>query len=488
MRYLVSLSTLLTLLLLLSSCDAPLGDIEPKSQQPAPSGTSVAPQASFSLDTLVITWKNKQIPVIKDEVALKLEKGQLRIGALDSVAARGAIVVRPLDKLGWMTIRIPSSDSLEAALDFYQKLPGVLYAEPNGIIQEATLIPDDLDNRQWAMNNTGQAPANGTNDADVDSPEAWDVTTGSADVVIAILDSGIPMQNGQLSHPDLDDPNKMILGPDFIGDGQGVRDNRGHGTHVAGIAGAETDNNDGVAGACWSCRLMIIQVTDANGNGTFDSFYDGVVWAVNNTPSGDRLVINASLGSPGDNQRYIDAIEYAQSHNVLIVAAAGNENGGSVLFPAAHAPNYTNLMAVSSTDHNDEFSTFSSSGSEVSLSAPGGFGQETDGNVIRWNGGAVAGTNIFSTTPNYPFTIQFDPIGPGDPFTSDITEDYGYLSGTSMAAPHVAGAAALKLAADPSLTPGDIKNGLQLTADKVPGMNGAYRTSPHCLHQWPRPS
>lgn len=432
--------------------------------------------------TETILWNGKQITVIEGEIALKLAEGPGRSAALDSVAARNADIVRPLDKLGWMTGRIPAGDSLEAALDDYQKLSGVLYAEPNGITRITTLIPDDLDGRQWALNNTGQAPANGTADADVDAPEAWGVTTGSQDVIIAILDSGIPMQNGQLSHPDLDDPNKMILGPDFIEDPNDpnsdltVRDNNGHGTHVAGIAGAESNNATGIAGVCWNCRLMIIQTQDANGFGTVNSFYNGVIWAVDNTPSVDLLVINASLGSELDSQRYIDAIEYAQNNNVLIVAAAGNENGGAVLYPAAHATNYHNLMAVSSTDHNDVFSSFSSSGPQVTLSAPGGFGSELDGTVVRWNGGAVAGTNIFSTTPNYPFTLQFDPAGPGDPFTSDITQDYGYLSGTSMAAPHVAGAAALKLAADPSLTPTALKNGLQLTADKVPGMNGAYRT------------
>lgn len=459
MKRLISLSTLLTMLLLLSSCDAPLGDTESKPQQPASSATSVAPQLSSSPDTVevggkpteTILWNGQQITVIEGEIALKLAVGPGRAAVLDSVDSRGAAVVRPLDKLGWMTVRIPSGDSLEAALKRYRELPDVLFAEPNGIIREATLFPDDLDDRQWALNNTGQAPAGGTADADVDAPEAWDVTTGSSDVIIAILDSGIPMQNGQLSHPDLDDPNKIILGPDYVGDGGGVRDERGHGTHVAGIAGAETDNDDGISGVCWNCRLMIIQVTDANGFGTFDSFYDGVIWAVGNTSSGDQLVINASLGSEQDNQRYIDAIEYAENNNTLMVAAAGNENGGAVLYPAAHAPDYNNLIAVSATDHDDEIAGYSSVGSEVSLAAPGGFG------------GTPNADDIWSTTPNYAVTLGTD-------------SNYDYLFGTSMAAPYVAGAAALKLAEDPSLTPTAIKNGLQHTVDKVPDMNGEYRT------------
>lgn len=460
MKRLISLSTLLALLLILSSCDTPLSDTEPKPEHPAPStGSVTTPQLSFGPDTLevggklteTILWNSQQITVIKGEIALKLAVGPGRAAVLDSVDARGATLVRPLDKLGWMTVQIPSSDSLEAALERYREVPGVLVAEPNGIIREATLFPDDLDDRQWALNNTGQAPANGTADADVDAPEAWDVTTGSSDVIIAILDSGIPMQNGQLSHPDLDDPNKMILGPDYVGDGGGVRDNRGHGTHVAGIAGAESNNNTGVAGTCWGCRLMIIQVTDANGNGNFDSFYDGVVWAVNNTPSGDQLVINASLGSEQDSQRYIDAIEYAENNNTLIVAAAGNQNGGAVWYPAAHAPDYNNLIAVSATDHNDVIAGYSNVGPEISLAAPGGFGGIEDPD------------DIWSTTPNYAVNLG-------------TALDYDYLWGTSMAAPQVAGAAALKLAEDPSLTPAAIKNGLQHTADKVPGMNGAFRT------------
>lgn len=436
------------MLLLLLSCDAPLGDTEPKSQQPAPSPTRVAPQASFSLDTLAITWKGKQTKVAEGEILLKLVESPLRKAAFDSMGTLGTTILKQPNKLNWMRIKIPATQKLDTTvIDNYRKLPGVLQAQPNFVNTDHAFIPDDLDDQQWALNNTGQAPANGTNDADVDAPEAWDVTTGSSDVIIAILDSGIPMQNGQLSHLDLDDPNKIILGPDYVGDGGGVRDERGHGTHVAGIAGAETDNDDGIAGTCPECRLMIIQLTEPVNGSFFDSdFQDAVMYAVDHNAD----IINLSVGGPASPTKE-DAVEYAQDNNVLLVASAGNDNGGAVVHPAAYASDYSNVIAVSATDHNDEFSTFSSSGPEVSLSAPGGFGGTEDAD------------DIWSTTPDYAVTLG-------------TALDYDYLSGTSMAAPHVAGAAALKLAEDPSLTPGDIKNGLQHTADKVPDMNGAYRT------------
>lgn len=296
MKRLISLSTLFALLLLFSSCDTPLGDTEFKSQHPAPSLSDVATQFSSSPDTVeTITWKGKQTKVIEGEILLKLANSLSRKATLDSIETMGATILKQPNKLGWVQVEIPSASKLDTILiEKYRKLPGVLNAHPNFVNTGHVFIPDDLDDRQWALNNTGQAPANGTADADVDAPEAWDVTTGSSDVIIAILDSGIPMQNGQLSHPDLNDPNKMILGPDYVVDGGGVRDESGHGTHVAGIAGAETDNDTGIAGTCPSCRLMIIQLMDENIVFNDLDLQDAVIHAVDN----DADIINLSGGGP----------------------------------------------------------------------------------------------------------------------------------------------------------------------------------------------
>lgn len=133
------------------------------------------------------------------------------------------------------------------------------------------------------MHNIGQTPPTGTNDADIDAPEAWDINTGSSNVIIAILDTGIPLDSITLTlcHPDLDDPDKIILGPDYAtNETDGVRDLNSHGTHVAGIASAETNNGTGVAGVAWNCKLMIIQVFGKSSRGTSQAFYNGVKYAV----------------------------------------------------------------------------------------------------------------------------------------------------------------------------------------------------------------
>jgi len=297
--------------------------------------------------------------------------------------------------------------------------------------------------------------------ADISAVSAWDVTTGSSTVTVAILDSGIPMLNGALSHPDLDDPNKIILGPDYSNDGEGVRDLLGHGTHVAGIVGAETNNGVGIAGVAWGCKLLIIQVFNANGSGTFQSFYNGVVYASDYKTShqGTAMVINYSGGGVAGSQLLRDAIVYARDRDVTIVAAAGNQNGGVVDYPAAYSGEYSNLIAVSSTDFNDVFSTFSSKGPAVNVSAPGGTGYYLDGTTYRFNGSQNLGRNILSTTPNYSFTIQTDPVYPGDPYDSDVAQSYGYLAGTSMAAPLVSGVVALLLSYDVNTSPLVLRDG-----------------------------
>lgn len=405
------------------------------------SDIALAQQRVAGKEVQSITWQGQETPVIEGEILLKVTDDNRRTAVLDNLKSKQAEILKTPDKLGWMRIQIPASENLRDALEVYQNLPGVIHAEPN-VVMRTSLTPNDLDGKQWSLQNTGQSPANGTNDADIDAPEAWELTTGPSEVVIAVLDSGIPMQSGSLSHPDLNDTGKIILGLDAIGDGQGVRDELGHGTHVAGIAAAESNNGTGIAGTCWNCNILVIQVFDAYGGGSAQSFYDGVIYASDyqaNNPS-ERVVINYSGGGPSGSTLMQNAITYAANEGVLVVASAGNENGGNVLYPAAYSGGYNNLVAVSSTDPSDTFSSFSSQGPEVSVSAPGGYEYHLDGSVVRWDNPK----NIYSTTPNYTFTMQTDPGGfQGDPYTSDITQSYGYLPGTSMAAPHVSGTAAL---------------------------------------------
>ena len=279
-----------------------------------------------------IIWQEKDVKVIDREIMVKVTTGNQDAITINNLESLGADILRGPDKLGWMQIRIPETESLESTVQRYKSINGVISSEPN-IVTKTALLSNDLDSRQWALNNTGQSPANGTFDADIDIIQTWEISNGSTDIVIAILDTGIPIQGGSLSHPDLDNPNKIILGIDAIGDGQGVKNERGHGTHVAGIAAAETNNNTGISGTCWNCKIMPIQVFDANGSGTYQAFYDGVIYASDYQESnpGKKVVINYSGGGRVSSRLIQDAIEYADDRNVLIVASAGNEFGGSVL-------------------------------------------------------------------------------------------------------------------------------------------------------------
>jgi len=371
-------------------------------------------------------------------------------------------LIRDFDKLGWATIEIPKGADIIKEIERLSKMSNILSVEPV-IVDYIALEPNDpyfkgtslaTYPHQWALKNYKNIPPWGRVDADIDAVQAWDITTGSSNVIIAILDSGIPMQNNSLSHPDLNDSSKIILGLDYIDDGSGIKDTLGHGTHVAGIAGAETDNNTGVAGVAWSSKLMIIQVFDRNGYGTDDAFKNGVIYAVDyyrNHP-GTKMVINYSGGGAAS-QKKEDAVIYANTYGVPIIASAGND-ASSVIYPAAYASSYSNVIAVSATDHNDNLASYSNRGSEITVAAPGGYGGDENAD------------DIFSTTPNYSFVLE----GSGTP------QNYGYMAGTSMAAPHVSGLAALVFSINPNYTASQLRDLIENNADDLgaPGFDNLY--------------
>ncbi len=423
----------------------------------------------------IVIWQGREIQFAKGEIAIKINTTTTQAQINELFNKVGGKIINSFDKLGWGLIELPSGKDEILAIEDLKKLPFVVTSEPN-MVTKVDVEPNDPYFKgtspatypyQWALKNTGQTPPSGTIDADVDAPEAWNITTGNSDVIIAILDTGIPMLNGSLSHPDLDDTNKIILGPDCTDEVDGtVKDNFGHGTHVSGIAAAESNNDTGIVGVAWNCKIMPIQVFDAYGSGFASYFYNGVKYAVDyqsNNPN-KRVVINYS-GGGGESQQELDAVIYANTYGVPIIASAGNSYGEAVSYPAAYSLYYSNVIAVSATDQNDVISSYSSIGPEVNVSAPGGWGKIQDGNVVRFNTTGNLGRNIFSTTPNYTFNIQTDPSYPGDPYSTDVTQSYGYLAGTSMAAPQVTGLAGLILSVNPNLTPSQIRYIIQNSAD-----------------------
>ncbi len=253
--------------------------------------------------------------------------------------------------------------------------PSVLFVEPNYSISLLQTIPNDPNlPAQYYLNN-------------ILAYQGWDYTTGSPAVTIAILDTGV-----DLSHIEL--AVKILPGHDYI-DGDDIpQDENGHGTLVAGIAAANTNNGIGVAGVSWGAQIMPLRVLDAAGNGTNADLAQAIMWA---TAHGAR-VINMSLGGSNYSLAVEAAVDYAVNAGVVLVAATGNTGSPMVLYPAA----YPGVIGVGATDSINQLAPFSNTGAEVDLVAPG--------------------VSIFG-----PY----------------LGNSYTFLSGTSMAAPQVAGFAAL---------------------------------------------
>jgi len=332
--------------------------------------------------------------------------------------------IRKIPKLNVYQIQIPEHYSVEEMVYAFDRNPDVEYAEPN-YIARITETPNDLLFReQYALNNTGQdlgvpGSPSGTARADIKAPEGWEETKGTDATVIAILDTGI-----DLVHPDLQ--NKIISGGrDFVNDDFDASDDNWHGTHVAGIAAADTNNNEGIAGVAWNCRLLPVKVLDDEGDGFYSWIADGIRWAADEGAD----VISMSFGGPSEGAILREALNYAKAAGVVLVASAGNDDD-SVYYPAAYDES---CIAVAATDYNDERPLWSNPGPEIDVAAPG--------------------VRILSCVPTGFW-------GPG-------SFPYGYADGTSQAAPHVAGLAALIKDLKPWLSVDEIMDIIRYTAEDV---------------------
>lgn len=329
---------------------------------------------------------------------------------------------------------------------------GVAWAEPNYVLRALDTPNDPSFGLLWGLQNTGQVAGGvaGTPGADIDAVTAWSVTTGSTANVVAVIDTGI-----DYTHPDLaanmwraPAAFTVVIGGQSITCAAGTvgfnainrtcnpADDEGHGTHVAGTIGAVGDNGIGVAGVNWTASLMALKFLGSNGSGTTANAIDTITFAIQAKQrfgaAANIRVVNASWGGGGFSQGLFDAITAAYANGILFVAAAGNDNLNNDLFPSYPA-NYAvpSVVSVASTTNRDLRSGFSNYGATtVDLGAPG--------------------SAILSTLPG---------------------GQYGSLSGTSMAAPHVAGAAALILAAC-NLTTDQLKDNLLTHAEPVAALAG----------------
>jgi subtilisin family serine protease len=284
---------------------------------------------------------------------------------------------------GYQHVKLPEGVDVDEALELYIEDPDVEHAEPNYIVY-SDVQPGDPDfDKLWGLHNIGQEVNTifGTDDADIDALEAWDVTTGSSDVVVAVIDSGV-----DVNHPDLaaniwtnggeiagngkdDDDNGYvddINGWDFYIDDNDPRDAHGHGTHVAGTIAAVGDNATGITGVSWSAKIMALRFLDAWGSGTTVNAIAAIEYA--NDMGAD--VINNSWGGGGFSTSLKSAID---ASDAVVVCAAGNsgrDNDSTPHYPSSY--DSANIIAVAASDQDDTLAYFSNYGANsVDVAAPG---------------------------------------------------------------------------------------------------------------------
>jgi subtilisin family serine protease len=394
--------------------------------------------------------------VVPDELIVGFDRGASeaeRTTALEDVSAHVRRSFRPI---GAALVSVPGGTEGQAA-ERLRRNPHVRYAEPNGIISADTLdtVPNDPAFGQlWGLDNTGQTVnfVAGTAGADIAATRAWGVSTGSRNVAVAVVDSGI-----DYNHPDLaaniwinpgencpgcrnngidDDHNGYVddwRGWNFLDGSNDPSDDNGHGTHVAGTVGAVGNNGVGITGVDWAVSLIPVKFIGADGTGTLADAVSAILYASEN---GARI-INASWGTSENSEALLDAIRVADTAGSLFVAAAGNSftnTDTSPNYPSSY--DVPNVISVAATDNQDQRAWFSNYGaSSVDLGAPG--------------------VGIYSTWPG---------------------ASYQYLDGTSMAAPHVSGTAALVDAAYPNATAVGTKALLLRTTDQIASLSGRTTT------------
>lgn len=373
------------------------------------------------------------------------EPGQILVKAKDEPAEREMRVKdkvgkkhngklkQKLEALNILVMDVPVGKEKEV-IDDLKSDPDVLYAEPDYIRRLSDVIPSDTYFKdQWALENRGGTyfglPA--SPDADIDAPRAWDFTQG-AGIKVAVIDTGI-----DLTHPDL--VGRIGLRKNFANAASGILDLEGHGTHIAGIIAANM-NTTGVVGVCPQCTIMVGKVVNDNGLAIISWEVDAIRWATDN----GAKVINISLGGVQFSQAEQDAVQYATNREVVIAASAGNRNNNTKEYPGA----LNSVIAVAATNPQDRKASFSSYGP-------------------NWVDVAAPGEGIFSTVPT--------------------GLKYASYSGTSMAAPMVAGTAALIWSTKFGTSRDAVRRHLEWAVDKTEGtgtywaygrINAAYAVTP----------
>ncbi|MBW2643363.1 MAG: S8 family serine peptidase [Deltaproteobacteria bacterium] len=377
---------------------------------------------------------------VPGEILVKFKPGVSGKVIADMNSRHGASVISTSRFAGFKRLRIPGRKTVADMVEIYKRNPNVEYVEPN-------MVPNDpYYEYQWHM---GQ----------INMEDAWDITSGNHSVIVAVIDTGVAYENyeepgvpigksGKFTAgtvfeqaPDLANTN-FVPGFDFVNEDSHPNDDEGHGTHVTGTIAQSTNNHEGVAGVAFNTSIMPIKVLDSSGSGTYADIADGIYFAGNAELKAN--IINMSLGGSSGSTTLEDALRYAYNEGVTIICSSGN-NGSTttVSYPAAYD---AYCIAVGATRYDEAVAYYSNGGASLDLTAPGG-----DTNVDQNGDGHVDG--VLQQT--------FD----GNP------TNWGYwlYQGTSMAAPHVSGVAALLIANSVASTPGEVREALQSTAYDIGG-------------------
>jgi len=309
--------------------------------------------------------------IVPDEVLVKFKASSGAVEIAETHKRIGGRKMNEIKSLKIQQVKLAKGLKVDKAIEMYNNMPAVEFAEPNRY-RHIMLTPNDTYyQNQWALPR-------------IKAPQAWDIATGG-EVVVAVIDTGVDYNHTDLS-------GRIIKGYDFINNDSDPMDDHWHGTHVAGVVAAATDNGKGVAAISWGAKILAIKAMDNNGSGTDVTVANGIKYAADN----GAKVINLSLGGGGYSSTLANAVSYAQGRGCIVVAAAGNSNSNTTSYPAG----YQNVIGVAATDSSDNKASFSNYGWYVDVAAPG--------------------VSILSCYKG----------------------GYAYASGTSMATPHVAGLAA----------------------------------------------
>lgn len=315
------------------------------------------------------------------------------------LSAQGATEHSNIPALNVRVIRVPAHVA-EKVLLALQRSKDVVYAEPDSIAHAISTANDPYFTQgyQWYLSK-------------IEAPIAWSTSTGSSQVIVAVVDTGV-----LATHPDIS--GKVLAGYDFVNNDANATDDNGHGTAVAGFTSASTNNGVGMAAVSWANPVLPVKVLGTDGSGTYSGIANGILWA---TDKGARI-INLSLGGTSWSQTLQDAVNYAWNRNVIIIAAAGNNGNNTAVYPAA----CNNVIAVSATNSSDGRPSWSNYGSYVDISAPG-----------------------------------------ADVLTLSGANGYANWNGTSFSSPVTAGVVALMVAANPQLSNAGIVDALLKNSDDI---------------------